>query len=116
VRGYDGSSLGPKDIGTPTNTGDPVGGDVKIVGNAELILPSPFDDESKSTRLALFLDGGYVYESADEIDFGEMRYSAGVGILWLTPVGAMKFSYAVPINDQEGDETQGFQFTLGSPF
>lgn len=112
VRGYDGSSLGPRD---PV-TDDPVGGDVKIVANAELILPSPFDEENKSTRLALFLDGGYVYPSADEIDLGEMRYSAGVGLLWITPVGAMRFSYAFPINDQEGDETQNFQFSLGSPF
>lgn len=112
VRGYDGSSLGPKD----PITNDPVGGDVKIVANAELILPSPFDEESKSTRLALFLDGGYVYPSSDEIDLGEMRYSAGVGLLWITPVGAMRFSYAFPVNDKEGDETQNFQFSLGSPF
>lgn len=112
VRGYDGSSLGPRD----PITDDPVGGDVKIVANAELILPSPFDEESKSTRLALFLDGGYVYESSDKIDLGDMRYAAGIGLMWITPVGAMRFSYAFPINDQEGDDTQGFQFSLGSPF
>ena len=86
------------------------------MANAELILPSPFGEESQSTRLALFLDGGYVYPSSDEIDLGEMRYSAGAGLLWITPVGAMRFSYAFPINDKEGDETQNFQFSLGSPF
>ncbi|MEJ2142008.1 MAG: outer membrane protein assembly factor BamA [Gammaproteobacteria bacterium] len=112
VRGYEGSSLGPRD----PITDDPVGGDVKIVANAELILPSPFDNESKSTRTALFLDGGYVYPSSDQIDFGEMRYSAGLGLLWITPVGALRFSYAIPLNEKEGDKTQNFQFSLGSPF
>jgi outer membrane protein insertion porin family len=113
VRGYESSSLGPKD----EFTNDPVGGDTKFVANAEFILPSPFDEENKSTRLALFLDGGYVYNSKEEsIDLGELRYSAGAAVLWLTPIGAMRFSYAIPLNDKEGDETQGFQFTLGSPF
>ena len=54
--------------------------------------------------------------SSDEIDLGEMRYSAGLGLLWLTPVGAMRFSYAIPVNNKEDDETQNFQFSLGSPF
>ena len=117
VRGFEGRSLGPRDIGTATNTGDPVGGDTKIVANAEFILPSPFGEQTESTRLALFLDGGYVYNSKREpIDLGELRYSAGAALLWITPVGAMRFSYSTPFNDKEGDEIENFQFTLGSPF
>ena len=68
------------------------------------------------TYTQLFLDGGYVFETVDDIEPDDMRYSAGAALLWLTPVGAMRFSYAFPLNDEEGDDTQNFQFSLGTPF
>lgn len=111
VRGYGGSSLGPKD-----SKGNPLGGRARIVGNMELILPNPLAENSKSTRLSVFVDGGYVYGPNDKIDLGELRYSAGLSMIWLTPVGAMRFSLARPLNDKPGDELQSFQFTLGTPF
>jgi outer membrane protein insertion porin family len=45
-----------------------------------------------------------------------MRYSAGVGLTWISPVGPLKFSYAMPVNKQPQDKVQKFQFTLGSIF
>ena len=111
VRGYDASSLGPKD-----SVGFPLGGDRRIVGNLELILP-PFEgQDEKSMRFSLFVDGGYAYGVGQKFDLGEVRYSAGAAMIWLTPVGALRFSLASALNDKPGDQLEQFQFTLGSPF
>ncbi len=114
VRGYEPLSLGGPN--TRDSNGDPLGGVARIVGNMELIFPNPFAENSKSVRFSLFVDGGWVYAAEDPIDLGEMRYSAGVAAIWLTPIGALRFSLATPLNDQPGDRTQSFQFTLGTPF
>lgn len=111
VRGYDGNSLGPRD-----SKNDPLGGDKRVVNNLELYLPNPFSEREKSTRLSLFLDAGYVYGKGQSVNLGEVRYAAGLGLLWLTPVGALRFSLAEPLNAKEGDDTSKFQFTLGSAF
>ena len=112
VRGYDANSIGPRD----SVTNDPTGGTVKIVGNFDLILPNPFVEKSGSTRISLFLDGGSVFTNTDLISSEEFRYTAGLAFIWITPVGAMRFNFSEPLNRQEGDSTQAFQFSLGSPF
>ena len=111
VRGYDNSTLGPKD-----SVGNPLGGDRRIVGNLEMILPKLGGKDDKSMRFSLFLDGGYAYGVGQKLDPGELRFSTGIGMIWLTPVGAMRFSLATPLNSKPGDNLQSFQFTLGSPF
>jgi outer membrane protein insertion porin family len=35
---------------------------------------------------------------------------------WFSPLGALNFSIARPLNDKEGDDTQVFQFSLGTSF
>ena len=112
VRGYDANSIGPKD----SITNDPTGGTVKVVGNVDLILPNPFVEKSGSTRVSLFLDGGSVFNDIDLINSEEFRYTAGIAFIWITPVGAMRFNFAEALNEQEGDSTRTFQFSLGSPF
>ncbi len=112
VRGYEANSLGPVDPVTGVRTG----GDRKLVGNLELILPNPFSETEGSTRLAAFVDVGNVYGKAEPVTVDSLRYSAGVALLWLSPVGALRFSYAVPFNAQDGDRLQAFQFTMGSAF
>jgi outer membrane protein insertion porin family len=109
VRGYSGNSLGEKD-----SNGDPVGGDRRVVTNLEMILPNPFSERSQEIRLTGFIDGGYVWAPGTQLDLGDMRYSAGVGLIWITPVGIMRFSLANPLNDKPGDDTTSFQFTLGT--
>ena len=107
VRGFTDNTLGPRDI-----FDDPIGGSVKLVGNAEFIFPVPFMPDNKSVRMSTFVDAGNVYD--DEIDVGELRYSVGVSAKWLSPFGALSFSLAMPINDGEDDEVQTFQFAFGS--
>lgn len=109
VRGFRGNSLGPKD------GGDPTGGNARIVGGAEVLFPPPFV-EAESVRMMLFVDAGSVYDTRQKVDLGELRYSTGIGLTWLSPLGALTFSLAEPLNDRSGDRTQFFQFSLGSLF
>lgn len=111
VRGYDGNTLS-----VPDSNGDPLGGDRRLVTSLEMILPNPFSEQSKDMRLTAFVDGGYAWAPGTPLDFGDMRYAAGVGLIWITPVGVMRFSLAEPLNDKPGDDTTQFQFTLGTDF
>jgi len=111
IRGFRGNSLGRRD-----ENNDPIGGNSRVVGNIELAFPMPFT-EIESMRMFTFLDGGNVFDTRHEdIDFGELRYSTGVGVIWLSPLGALTISLGRPLNDRAGDRTEFFQFSLGSFF
>lgn len=107
VRGFDDNTLGPRD-----NRNDPLGGNRKIQGSAELIFPIPFFADQKSLRLSAFADVGNVYN--DKFKLGELRYSAGLALKWLSPFGALSLSVAVPFNKGDNDETKPFQFSFGT--
>lgn len=112
VRGYDANRLGPRD----TLTNAALGGNKRLVTNTELILPNPFAENSKSIRFSLFFDAGNVFAEDENISLGGLRTSLGVAMIWITPVGVMRFSWANTLNDEPGDDTKAFQFTLGSTF
>jgi outer membrane protein insertion porin family len=130
VRGFRESRLGPKD-----SFGNPYGGNLRLVAQTELLLPMP-EKWRNSARFSLFFDAGNVF-STDSVtyvgrdrvtpvdyDFSadRIKYSTGVAVQWLAPLGVFRFSYAVPLNDEKskgveyGDETEGFQFSIGQAF
>lgn len=121
VRGYESGSIGPKDI--DPNTGKPVslGGDTKAVGNVELLFPMP-GIKDNSVRLSTFLDAGAAFGTgnpaygSNKFSFNDLRFSAGVGVAWNSPLGPLKFNLAYPINAKDDDKTEIFQFNLGSTF
>ncbi len=108
VRGYETSAIGPKD-----NAGNALGGPTMIVASTEYYFPMPGLEKDKSVRLSVFIDAGTV---GDNYDFGETRYSAGVGLSWYSPVGPIKISFAKALNSKPEDRTQPFQFSLGTVF
>ncbi|EAR63048.1 outer membrane protein assembly factor BamA [Neptuniibacter caesariensis] len=122
VRGFEQNSLGPRD-----SKNDPFGGDVLITGGAEFIFPTPFVKDQSGWRTLLFVDAGNVFDTQcssasiagnceEGIKLDELRYSAGFGLSWLTPIGPLSFAIAAPLNDKSGDETEVFQFALGQTF
>jgi len=112
VRGYDLSSLGPRDINNNS-----LGGTKRVVGNIELLFPIPGMEKNRSVRLSAFIDGGALSGKKSEVPASMgMRYSAGVGLNWFSPAGPLQFSWAKPLNDQPQDKVQNFQFTLGGFF
>ncbi|MFO1393322.1 MAG: outer membrane protein assembly factor BamA [Steroidobacteraceae bacterium] len=130
VRGYKASTLGPKDT-----FGNPYGGNIKLTNQFELLLPVP-EKVKGSARASLFFDAGYVFSSEDvkfygpdnstpekyDFAFDMLRYSTGVAVQWMAPMGIFRFSYAIPLNARKGsptvygDETENFQFSIGQAF
>ncbi len=118
-------AAGKLGVQLPNNpNGDPFGGNVLVVGGAELIFPLPFVKDQNSLRTAFFMDAGYVFSTdcgptqlnCDNVDFGQLRYSLGVGLTWITGFGPLTFSLAKPFNEGEYDQDEMFQFTLGRGF
>lgn len=131
VRGFTANTLGPPTTSRADGDDDTLGGNVLVEGSVELIFPMPFVEDRRSVQPSLFIDGGNTFltscyevlpEDKDRqrcesgVDLGELRYSVGLGLSWLTPVGPLTFSVAEPINDKSGDDTQFFQFSLGQTF
>ena len=123
VRGYDSATLGPKLV-DPLNPGTylAAGGNKRVVGNVELFFPMPGLENDQSVRLSTFVDGGATWGPDDyqgrfsNFNFKDLRYSTGVALSWVSPVGPLKFSLAKPLNAKQDDKTQVFQFTLGTVF
>ena len=131
VRGFSESRLGPKD-----GFGNPYGGNMKVIGRAELLLPVP-QKWRASMRVGLFFDIGNVFSQGAgvdfvgtdgvtpvdyEFDYNELKQSAGIAVQWLAPLGIFRFSYGIPLNEFRGDgirypdEVERFQFSIGSAF
>ena len=111
VRGFRSNTLGPRD-----SFGRPLGGNLKVVGTAELILPLPFTKDSNTFRVTSFFDTGNVYGPKEDFDFDTLRSSTGIAAIWLSPVGPLTMSFAKPLKTRRGDLTDGFQLTFGTSF
>ena len=117
VRGFKNGTLGPKDA-----NGDALGGNKRVIANAELFFPLPGLKDDQSLRMSAFVDAGAAFGPNDsnglyeKFAFGDLRYSAGVAVLWVSPLGPLKFSLAQPLVIKTGDKTEVFQFTLGNVF
>ncbi len=109
VRGFEARSLGPRDT---SSFPQPFGGAKRILLNAKLLLP--VGDGALDKRLQFFVDGGQVFGNDQDIELDDIRFSAGVGFNWISPVGPLSISYALPLNEEEGDEIERFQFTVGN--
>jgi outer membrane protein insertion porin family len=111
VRGYEGSSLGPRAANS-----DPLGGTSRIIANAELQFPFPGSGNDRTLRWFTFFDAGNVFAEGTRPQLSELRYAAGAGISWISPIGPLKLSYGAPLNAKAGDRKQRFQFQLGTGF
>jgi len=113
VRGFAANTIGPKSTGP--DTGRPIGGNFKAVGNVDLIFPMPLIKDKKAWRLSTFFDVGNVCDFDSEGCGGSFRYSVGAGVTWISPFGALTGLVAAPFNAEKDDTTENFQFTFGSP-
>ncbi|HWF99394.1 MAG TPA: outer membrane protein assembly factor BamA [Steroidobacteraceae bacterium] len=134
VRGFREDWLGPRD-----NYGNPYGGNFSVVSQNELILPMPAKWR-ENARVSLFFDIGNVFYTGNRIQFvgpdgvtpqtyhlngwSDLKRSTGIAVEWLAPLGLFRFSFGVPLNARRsdplghywGDETEGFQFSIGQAF
>lgn len=113
VRGYESNSLGPRD-----SFDDPFGGNFLTTARAEILFPPPnlLFITKDNARLSIFLDVGNVFEDVDDFDSSEVRGAVGLGINWVTGLGGISAALASTFNDEAEDDTETFQFNLGTSF
>ena len=111
IRGFGNKTLGP----TYPN-GSAKGGEVSLLGSANLITPAFFFDNNENMRMSAFIDAGNIFEKTSNIDLGDIRMSAGFGFAYLSPIGPIGAFISTPILKKAGDDIEEFGFSLGTGF
>ena len=105
VRGYERRHVGPFE------GGDPIGGRSLVEGSVELRRPI-----TEKFGWAVFLDAGQV--SAKTLDFplGDLRYGAGFGVRYKSPIGPLRVDLGFPTNPPDGDPFWQVHVSIGQAF
>jgi outer membrane protein insertion porin family len=106
VRGFNQDSLGPTG-----DQGTPVGGNAFVLGNLELRMRV-----INGWRLVVFLDAGNVYPKISDIDPTDLRYAAGLGLRYSTPVGPVRVDYGHKLDKKPGESSGEIHFSIGHAF
>jgi outer membrane protein insertion porin family len=145
VRGFEPSGIGPRDT-TPGSFHDALGGTLYWGASFEVQYPLFFAPKDNGLKLAAYVDAGSVwdyqgittYQGPNDLiaqtitprDTNIIRSSVGVGLIWDSPFGPLRFDYAVALtkddfkvfnpvtglNEKSGDRTQAFRFSGGTKF
>ena len=145
LRGFSSNTVGPRAIYVGSDGGNSslvltdnaVGGNAKYTLSGELIFPVPFLDEAytRQVRSSLFIDAGEVWDTEFDYDSykgmscssncdyfddyskpGRIRASLGTQLTWVSPMGPLIFTLAIPLKEYEGDRTEVFSFNIGETF
>ena len=114
VRGFQQSSLGPREGVTPNDVA--VGGPKKLTLNAEVIAPFPGTGNDRTLRMFGFVDVGNVFAENASYSANDLRASYGLGVSWISPLGPLRFAVANPLRKKPGDRIERFQFQIGTSF
>lgn len=131
VRGWSRNDLGPKRASFDSDNNFegylPAGGRLSLSFNSELRQRVPF--VHRNFGVALFLDGGQVWQRRDELDLMEIQFGVGGGIRYQSPIGPVRFDVGYKINPTDEDlnryngqnfggrfDRWGFHFSIGQAF
>ena len=112
LRGFEKNKIGPKD-GT-----DYIGGNYAAAVNFETNLPNLLPDKT-NVDVSFFLDLGNVWGvdfDSSINDSNEIRSSTGLAASWLSPIGPLTFTLSQNLAKADTDETESFNFNLGTTF
>jgi len=142
VRGFAPNGIGPRDLTflSYTGSGDAIGGTKYWGASAELQMPFWFLPKEVGLKGAVYADAGSLWgyqgptqwAATGEInglvngnkcacgmvfdDTNLVRTSVGVGLIWASPFGPLRFDYAIPITKSKYDVVQEFKFGGGASF
>ncbi len=105
VRGYERWHVGPM------IAGDPIGGLSEFDASIELRHPI-----IGNLSGAVFLDAGQVSTQRFHIPFGDLRYGAGFGVGYTTPVGPLRVDLGFPSDAPKGDANWQIHVSIGQAF
>jgi translocation and assembly module TamA len=106
VRGYSYQKAGPLD-----STGNPIGGTSSLELGMELRVKI-----TETIGIVPFLEAGNVYDSALPRPGDGLRYGAGIGLRYYTPIGPVRFDVAVPVNKRPEDDSFQIYVSIGQAF
>jgi outer membrane protein insertion porin family len=139
VRGFAPNGIGPRDLTfyPYTGTGDALGGTKYWGASAELQMPFWFLPKEVGLKGAVYADAGSLWDYQGPTSWaatGEVntaacptcamqydnsnliRTSVGIGLIWQSPFGPLRFDYAIPITKGKYDVVQEFKFGGGTSF
>jgi outer membrane protein assembly complex protein YaeT len=110
VRGYQLDYLGPRNA-----SNDPIGGEAVMEFSIEGRFPLPIYEKIGGV---IFLDAGNVFPRIHNLDLGQLKYSPGFGVRYLSPIGAIGVDIAFPTNriNYQQDSPYQIHFTVGYGF
>jgi outer membrane protein insertion porin family len=127
VRGFQVNGFGPRDL-TPGTNLDAIGGTKYWAGTVELQAPIPNLPKDIGLKAAVFADAGSLWDYQGQINFPafgqsltpsdsqKIRSAVGVGLIWDSPFGPLRFDYAIPLSKEPYDIVQQFRFSGGTKF
>ena len=116
VRGFSSRTLGPREPirnaqGQDIDT-DPIGGSRQLVVNNEFIFPIV---EQLGLKGVVFFDAGNAWLDTKGYDLGDLRYAAGGGVRWLSPIGPIRIEIGIPLNRERDEKSSVVLFSFGAP-
>ena len=111
IRGFGSKTLGPI-----YPNGKAKGGEISILGSANLITPAYLFEDNDKMRMSVFIDAGNVFEKSSKIELDQIRMSTGIGFAYLSPIGSIGGFISTPILKKDGDIIEDFGFSLGTGF
>jgi outer membrane protein insertion porin family len=115
IRGYKARTISPVD----PNSDEEIGGTKELVVNVEYIFPIFGDFGLKGV---LFFDMGNTWGqgewpwSMEPWDGPPIRYAAGMGIRWYSPMGPLRIEWGWPLNPEPDEDKVVMEFTVGTAF
>jgi outer membrane protein insertion porin family len=140
VRGFAPAGIGPRDLSRAAifGTGDALGGTLYWGASLELQTPLYFLPKDTGIKVAAYADAGSLWDyrgptswaATGEVLSGSVcatppcpldnamhiRSSVGVGLIWNSPFGPLRFDYAFPLTSEPYDRIQRFRFGGGTKF
>ena len=130
IRGFAPAGVGPRDFFPDTTPG--LGGTKYWAATAELQTPLYFLPKEIGIKVAAFTDVGSIWDYQGPMRYCDsvvctnvnlrgsnamaLRASGGIGLLWDSPLGPIRFDFAWPFMKEEYDQTQWFRFSGGATF
>lgn len=127
VRGFAPAGLGPRDL-TSGTTNDALGGTMFWGASVEAQTPLYFLPKDIGIKVATYVDAGSLWDyqgpttwnvTGETLQVGDsksIRSSVGVGLIWDSPLGPLRFDLAYPLMKESYDRTQIFRFSGGTRF
>ena len=113
LRGFEVRSIGPRyPSDNPDNSDIIIGGNKMMWLSLDYVIPIV---KQLGLKAVIFMDAGNAFNDDESIDPSKFRSDWGFGIRWISPLGPLRFELGFPLDRKSGEDSQVFQFAIGSP-